>query len=175
MACIHGINMIARIVFIVVFCLFFFYTCYKNTGTDELNMRGFRSYPDIVQEKVRKDSKLSKIAPKENPSVSTILISNFIIFTLLFSLVGVLGHRVMNFKSYLDCFIYFLILGEVVGLFDLLVIDLLWWRNTSRIRFSILKDKSYYQDPKKHVDSFLRGIPLFALVALVVAFIVRLF
>lgn len=138
-------------------------------------MRSFRSYPDIVQEKVRKDPKLSKIAPKENPDVKTILISNFIIFTLLFSLVGVLGHRQMNFTGYLDCFIYFVILGEVVGLFDLIVIDLLWWRNTPRIRFSCLKDKSYYQDPKKHIDSFLRGIPLFIVVAAVVALIVNLF
>lgn len=138
-------------------------------------MRGFRSYPDIVQEKVRKDSKLGKIAPKEDPSVSTILISNFIIFTLLFSLVGVLGHKQMNFTGYLDCFIYFVILGEVVGLFDLFIIDLLWWRNTPRIRFSCLKDKTYYQDPKKHIDSFLRSIPLFIVVAAVVALIVNLF
>lgn len=167
--------MVYRIVFGILTYLFFFYTCFKNTGSDELNMRGFRSYPDIVQGKVRKDPKLSKIAPKENPSISTILISNFIIFTVIFSAIGVLAHKGMNFTSYLDCFLYFLILGEGLGLFDLVIIDLLWWRNTSRIRFSCLKDRSYYQDPKKHIDSFLRGIPLFVVVAVVVAFIVRLF
>lgn len=167
--------MFYRIAFIIIFCLFFFYTCYKNTGTDELNMRSFRSYPDIVQDKIKKDSKLSKIAPKDNPDTKTIFISNFIIFTLLFSLIGVIAHRQLNFTSYIDCFIYFLLLGEILGIFDLLVIDLLWWRNTSRIRFSCLKDKKHYQDPKKHIDSFIRGIPLFIVVAAVVAFIVRLF
>lgn len=167
--------MLYRIVFLIATYLLFFYICYKNTGSDKLNMRGFRSYPDIVQEKVRKDPELSKLAPKENPSISSILLTNFITFTVVFSLIGIIAHKNMNFKSYLDCFIYFLILGEGLGLFDLLVIDLLWWRNTQRIRFSCLKDKSYYQDPKKHIDSFLRGIPLFVLVAAVVAFIVRLF
>lgn len=49
-------------------------------------------------------------------------------------------------------------------MFDLVIIDLLWWRNTKRIRFSFLPEQSHYQDPTKHISSFLRGIPLFALV-----------
>lgn len=167
--------MFFRILFVVLFCLLFFYICYKNTGNDRLNMRGFRSYPDEVQELVRNDEKLGKMAPKTNPNTLTILISNFGLFTVVFSIVGVLGNNALKFTGFLDCFIYFLILGEVLGLFDLVVIDLLWWRNTKRIRFSCLPDKDYYQNPKKHIDSFLRGIPLFAIVALVTAFIVRLF
>ena len=68
--------------------------------------------------------------------------------------------------------VYFLAFGEGVGLFDLLVIDLLWWRSTKRIRFSFLPEKKYYQDPKKHIESFLRGIPLFAATAALTALIV---
>ncbi len=59
-------------------------------------------------------------------------------------------------------------------MFDLVVIDLLWWRNTKRIRFSFLPEKSHYQDPSKHIGSFLRGIPLFAIVAVPAAGIVTL-
>ncbi len=163
-----------RIIVVILFCALLFYVCYKNTGTDQKNMLGFRNYPDNVQEACRKSSKLKNIVP-EIKSVSTILVSNFILFTILFSFVGVLAVNQLNFTSYLDAFIYFLILGEVLNAFDLFVIDLLWWRNTPRIRFSILKEKEPYQDPKKHVDSFLRGIPMYIVVALVVAFIVRLF
>ena len=43
--------------------------------------------------------------------------------------------------GYLPTFWYFLAFGEGLGLFDLLVIDLLWWRNTKRIRFSFLPEK----------------------------------
>lgn len=42
----------------------------------------------------------------------------------------------------MDAFIFFLIAGELVNLFDLLVIRMLWWPNTKRIRFSILPKKS---------------------------------
>ncbi len=51
-------------------------------------------------------------------------------------------------------------------------IDLLWWRNTKRIRFSFLPEQKYYQNPDKHIQSFLRGIPLFAFVAAAAAGIV---
>lgn len=68
----------------------------------------------------------------------------------------------------------FLTLGEGLGVFDLVVIDLLWRRNTKRIRFSFLPEQSHYQDPTKHISSFLRGIPLFALVAVLSAGIVYL-
>lgn len=69
---------------------------------------------------------------------------------------------------------FFLALGEGLGVFDLLVIDLLWWRNTKRIRFSFLLEKAPYQDSAKHIGSFLRGIPLFAVVAVLSAGIVTL-
>ena len=56
----------------------------------------------------------------------------------------------------------------------LFVIDLLWWRNTKRIRFSFLPDKEIYQDPSKHIGSFVRGIPLFAAIAALSAWVVTM-
>ena len=66
-------------------------------------------------------------------------------------------------------------ISEGHGLFDLLVIDLLWWRNTKRTRFSFLPEKKYYQNPKKYIESFWRGIPLFVAVAALAALIVSAF
>ena len=80
-----------------------------------------------------------------------------------------------NLDGYLSAFWYFLAFSEGLGLFDLLVIDLLWWRNTKRTRFSFLPEKKYYQNPKKHIESFWRGIPLFAAVAALSALIVTAF
>lgn len=80
----------------------------------------------------------------------------------------------LGLTNYSSAFIYFLILGEGLGVFDLYVIDFLWWRNTKRIRFSFIPEKRAYQNPKKHVGSFLRGIPLFAFVAVIIAGIVTL-
>ena len=146
--------------------------CFLCTGTDKKNLAGLRSYPSEVQARVRE--KLPNVAPKEK-SIPSILLGNLILFTVVFSAIGLVFKKVLAFDSYLSTFWYFLILGEGLGLFDLLVIDLLWWRNTKRIRFSFLPEKEIYQNPQKHLDSFVRGIPLFAVIAALSAWIVRLF
>lgn len=144
--------------------------CFLGTGTDKKNLKGLRSYPDKVQLIVRE--RLSG-APKEK-SIFSILLSNLLFFTLLFSVIGLVFTSILVFDGFLSAFWYFLILGEGLGLFDLLVIDLLWWRNTKRIRFSFLPDKELYQDPGKHIGSFIRGIPLFVAVAALSAWVVTL-
>lgn len=145
--------------------------CFLGTGTDKKNLAGLRSYPDAVQSIVRE--RLGDDAPKAKSAFS-ILLSNLIFFTALFSVLGLVFKKRLGFDDYLSTFRYFLILGEGLGLFDLLVIDLLWWRNTERIRFSFLREKAFYQDPGKHISSFVRGIPLFAVVAALSAWIVTL-
>ena len=84
-----------------------------------------------------------------------------VMFTVVFSILGLIFKGSLGLDSYGAAFWYFLIFGEGLGLFDLLVIDLLWRRNTKRTRFSFLPKKDAYQNPEKHVGSFLRGILLF--------------
>ncbi len=114
---------------------------------------------------------LERLFRRENPPLpfgSAI----FLLFTVVFSALGLALRGVLNLDGYLSAFWYFLAFSEGLGLFDLLVIDLLWWRNTKRTRFSFLPEKKYYQNPKKHIESFWRGIPLFAAVAALSALIV---
>lgn len=158
---------------IVTFAFYFLYwfICFLCTGTDRKNLAGLRSYPDAVQKAVREHPVLGKAAPQEK-STAAILLSNLLLFTVVFSVLGLALKSVLGLNNYLSAFWYFLAFGEGLGLFDLLVIDLLWWRSTKRIRFSFLPEKKYYQDPKKHIESFWRGIPLFAAAAALAALIV---
>lgn len=160
-----------KIVIVVAFCFLHWGVCFLGTGTDKKNLISLRSYPDEVQDRVRNDPQLGKAVPKAK-STAAILLSNLILFTVIFSVLGLAMKSALNLNGYMSAFWYFLALGEGLGLFDLLVIDLLWWRNTKRIRFSFLPEKEYYQDPKKHIDSFLHGIPLFAVIAALTALIV---
>ena len=155
---------------IPAFWLLYWGICFLCTGTDKKNFAGLRSYPDAVQSIVHE--RLAD-APKEK-SIPSILLGNLILFTVVFSALGLALKNVLAFEGFLPAFWYFLILGEGLGLFDLLVIDLLWWRNTQRIRFSFLPDKKLYQDPSKHIGSFLRGIPLFAAIAALSGWVVTL-
>ena len=161
---------------IIVAAAFYFLhwgVCFLGTGTDKKNLMGLRSYPDAVRDRVQSDPRLGKDVPKARSTVA-VLLSNLLLFTALFSVLGLALKSVLNLNSYLSAFWYFLVFGEGLGLFDLLVIDLLWWRNTKRIRFSFLPEKKYYQDPKKHIGSFLRGIPLFAAIAALTALVVTM-
>lgn len=90
----------------------------------------------------------------------------------MFSVLGFALKNILVLDGFWNAFWFFLALGEGLGLFDLVIIDLLWWRNTRRIRFSFLPEKKHYQAPGKHIGSFLRGIPLFAAVAVLSAYIV---
>lgn len=154
-----------------LFYLFYWFCCFLGTGTDRKNLAGLRSYPDAVQQAVRGHPVLGKAAPQEK-SIMSILLGNLLLFTVVFSVLGMVLKNVLGLNDFLMAFWFFLALGEGLGLFDLVVIDLLWWRNSKRIRFSFLPEKSEYQNPDKHLGSFLRGIPLFALVAVLSATIV---
>ena len=157
-------------ILILAFWFLYWGICFLCTGTDKKNLAGLRSYPDAVQSVVRE--RLNDV-PKEK-SVPSILMGNLILFTVVFSALGLGFKRGFALDGFLPTFWYFLILGEGLGLFDLLIIDLFWWRNTKRIRFSFLPDRAIYQDPSKHIGSFVRGIPLFAVVAALSAWIVTL-
>ena len=154
------------------FWLMYWGICFICTGTDKKNLAGLRSYPDEVQAAVRERLGNKVPAAKSIPSVLT---GNLLLFTVVFSIVGIALRGLLSFDGYFSAFWYFLLLGEGLGLFDLMVIDLLWWRNTQRIRFSFLPNKAAYQDPSKHIGSFVRGIPLFAVVAALSAAVVTLF
>ena len=151
-----------RILVAIAFYLLYWGICFLSTGTDRKNLIGLRSYPDAVQARVRREPGLT--APPEK-SMPAILLSNLALFTVVFALLGLALKRPLGLDGYGAAFGYFLLLGEGLGLFDLVVIDLLWWRNTKRIRFSFLPERSVYQNPAKHIDSFVRGIPLFAVIA----------
>lgn len=165
--------MLIKIITAVALYFVYWFFCFLGTGTDKKNLIGLRSYPDEVQRIVKNEPSLKQYLPKEK-SIWSILFGNLLLFTVVFSVLGIALKSVLGLTDYLSAFVYFLLLGEGLGIFDLLVIDLLWWRNSKRIRFSFIPEKQAYQNPKKHVGSFLRGIPLFAVVSAIVAGIVVL-
>lgn len=162
-----------KVCLVIGLCLFWWLMCYINTGGDERNLRGLRSYPKEVQEMVRNDKTLGEKAPAE-ANIPKVFTENLVLFTVLFLIIGVVLKYTIGFKGFFDIFIYFLTMGESLNLFDLAVIDLLWWRNTKRIRFSFIPDKNLYQDPSMHIGSFVRGLVMYVIIALIVAGVLTL-
>jgi len=64
-------------------------------------------------------------------------------------------------------FINILVLGEILNLFDLIVIGLIWWRNTKRIRFKDIPEKNYTKILNIILILLYEGVFMYLLVALI--------
>ena len=153
----------------VILCSAFFGLCFLGTGTDKKNLRNYMSYPDDVQKRIKE---IEEYQGKYKETGSFVVwIANFLLFTILFLLLGI----VIRQTSFKHNFISLLILGETLNIFDLIVIDLLWWRNTKRIRLSKITQKELYQNPKKHIEAFLRALILYFFIAMIDGYLLTLF
>lgn len=131
-----------KIIVAAAFYILYGGVCFLGTGTDRKNLLGLRSYPEEVQSLVRSDPQLGQAVPKAKSAVA-VLLGNFLLFTVVFSVLGLALKNVLNLNDYLSVFWYFLAFGEGLGLFDLLVIDLLWWRRTGSLdRHAVLNHTS---------------------------------
>ena len=153
----------------VILCSAFFGLCFLGTGTDKKNLRNYMSYPDDVQKRIKE---IEEYQGKYKETGSFVVwIANFLLFTILFLLLGI----VIRQTSFKHNFISLLILGETLNIFDLIVIDLLWWGNTKRIRLSKIPQKELYQNPKKHIEAFLRALILYFFIAMIDGYLLTLF
>ena len=157
------------IIEIIILCAAFFALCYLGTGTDEKNLKSYASYPDEVQRRIREADEYQGKYHEAN-KLNTWL-TNLVVFLVLFMIFGAFIRE----KDFMQNFINLLILGQALNIFDLLVIDLLWWRNSKRIRLTKVPEKVLYQNPKKHIEAFLRAIPMYIIVAAVDGYLLTLF
>lgn len=146
----------------MLLCSLFWAFCWLGTGSDEKNIRNFSTYPDEVQKIVKARPELSGNIRQRGPAA--IFAGNLLLFTALLFAMGLLTRQ----EYFAGNFLNTLLLGQALNLFDFLVIELLWWRHTKRVRFSGTEESpELYADPRKHFYAFLRGVLLFLAVALI--------
>jgi hypothetical protein len=145
----------------ITICLILWLICFLSTGTDEKNLIGLRTYPVEIQKIIRNNEKYKNKVKQTN--MTKVFVTNLIMFIIVLFIFGIFI-KSNNLKTN---FANMLVIGEVLNLFDLVVIDLIWWRNTKRIRFKDIPEKEMYQNPKQHIDAFLRGIIMYLLVAII--------
>ncbi len=168
--------MLITVLITVALCLIFWGMCYLNTGGDEKNIKSYSSYPDEVQELVKQKRELLEKIQNANllvaPNPVKTFLSNFVVFGIVLLVLGIF----VRSDAFAVNFIRLSIMGQGLNLFDYVVIDLLWWRHAKRIRFSGTEDQpELYENPKKHTQSFVKGILLFFIVAVCDGFILTLF
>ena len=143
----------------ICLCLLFWLICFLGTGSDEKNLKSFRSYPKELRDLLLEDPKFKDKIKVSNPIVT--FISNTVMFLVILFLLGI----AIRTDSYLYNFIALLIMGQTLNLFDLLIIDLSWYRNVKRTKFKEYPNKSLYMSPKEHVLSSVKALFMFTIVA----------
>ncbi|BFT65909.1 ABC transporter permease [Parvimonas parva] len=152
----------------VILCIVFFLLCYIGTGTDDKNLKSYSSYPDEVQAQINNILEYQGKFNKHNKFITFIF--NLLLFSVILFFLGLF----IKEDNFFNNFLYLSIMGQGLNIFDLLVIDLLWWRNTKRIRLSKIPDKKFYQNPKKHIEAFVRGFVMYLLIAVIDGYILTL-
>ena len=152
-----------------VLCALLFLLCILGTGTDAKNLQNYSSYPDAVQSRIRSFPEYQHQFKEQNPLLT--FTANFLLFLVILFVFGIFI-RQSNFSHN---FLSLLILGQTLNVFDLIVIDLLWWRRTPRIRFSKLPKPALYQDPRKHISAFIRAFIMYFAIALIDGYLLTLF
>ena len=153
----------------IILCIIFFLLCFGGTGTDDKNLKSYSSYPDKVQNQIKEIIEYQGRFKESNKII--VFISNFLLFLPLFFILGLFIRE----NNFYHNFIYLNIIGQSLNIFDLLIIDILWWRNTKRIRFTKIPEKELYQNPQKHIQSFIRGFILYLIIAIIDGYILTLF
>lgn len=152
----------------VIACIMMTVFCYLGTGTDKKNLSGLRSYPDNLQEMVRQSTKYKDQIKDLKPL--QVFVSNLILFSIILFVLGLFiktPNFIVNFEK-------ILVIGQIINLYDLLVLDMIWFKNSPRVRFSEFPDKELYKDSSNHIKSFLKGIFMFFLVAIIDGIILTL-
>lgn len=88
-----------KILVLIAFYFLYWFCCFLGTGTDRKNLAGLRSYPDAVQQAVRKHPRLGKNAPQEK-SIISILAGNLFLFTVVFSVLGFVLKNVLGLDGF---------------------------------------------------------------------------
>ena len=153
----------------IILCIIFSLLCYFGTGTDEKNLKSYSSYPDEVRSRIKDIAEYQGQFKESNKIIA--FVSNFLLFLCLLFALGLLIRE----KNYWHNFLALTVIGQGLNFFDLLIIYLLWWRNTKRIRFTKIQEKKLYQNPTKHIEAFSRALIMYLLIALIDGYLLTLF
>ena len=146
---------ISIIVYLAILMLIYFLI----SGKDKLNVKLYPFYGRELQGKLKEDEELKGRILDLSPTALFIIKSIF--YLILLFVLGIFMRSDSFFKNFANLFIF----GQIVNLFDLGVIKLIYFRNNKRVRFTNYENKELYLDASSNYTIFLISIILFTCVA----------
>ena len=102
---------------LVILCILFWGICYLNTGSNDKNIKSYASYPDEVQEMIKKNPALQAKIKVTSPVVS--FVSNILVFGIVLFIFGLF----VKADGFMANFINLLILGQCLNAFAVFLLS----------------------------------------------------
>ena len=153
----------------IILCLLFTFMVYIMSRNP---IKTLYNYPPKIQERVKSlDEYKESIPTKENKIVAKLFAS--VIFLLILCLVL---RYINGYTTFRDSFKYGYILWTVVNLYDLIVLDIIWFCHDSHFVFKGTEDmKEEYHGYMFHIKGFVVGevlaLVICALAGLIIHFV----
>lgn len=158
--------LIECIIFSIIFSLMIFIPLYKNP------IGQIMSYPTEIRKRVESLPQYKNSIKKREKKHLSIKIISIFIFALILSIVAYFSGAI-TFKA---VFKHVFILFFFVNIYDLLIMDLLIFRNVKKFRIPGTEDmEEEYKGAKHHVKGAFIGIILGIIVAILSAIYVQIF
>ncbi|MCB2290161.1 hypothetical protein LGK97_10315 [Clostridium sp. CS001] len=127
-----------------------------GTKDDKTKLKGFYYYPKEIRERILAIPEYKKYIPKESARKVN-FISSFLLFIVIFLVCSIFNGT----NSFWASFENSIVLGVVMNLYDLLILDILWFSNAKRPKITGTEDMTKeYHNPKVHVEAFFRGVAM---------------
>ena len=127
------------------------------------------NYPPAIQERIKSLDEYKDIIPsKENKIIKKLIAS--ILFIIILSLIM---KYINNYESFLDVFINTFILWTIVNLYDVIVLDIIWFCHDPYFIIKGSEDMiDEYHDYLFHTKEFFKGELIAIIVCIIVSLIV---
>lgn len=129
------------------------------------------NYPPKIQERVKTLDEYKDKIPTENNKIATKIFAS-----IIFLIIIILILRYVNgYTTFKDAFIYGFLLWTIVNLWDLIVLDIIWFCHDKYFVFKGTEDMTdEYHNYMFHFKGFLIGESLALIICLLAALIIEL-
>jgi len=130
------------------------------------------NYPKAIQERVKElEEYKNQIPTNENKIASKMIVSIVIVI-----LVSLILKYINGYDTFIEGFGYSLLIWTIVNIYDALVIDIMWFCHSKKVRFKGTEDMDKeYKNYKFHIIESLKGefigLVLCILIGLVISII----
>ena len=152
---------------IVVLCIIFTLLVYIISREP---IKTLYNYPLKIQERVKTLEEYKEKIPTKQNKIAAKLIAILIIILLI----SLMLRYVNKYNSFLEGFAYSYLIWTIVNLYDVIVIDIIWFCHDKRFVFKGTEDMAYeYHNYLFHIKGFIIGEGLALVVCAIVGLLIQ--